>query len=364
MTNTRPKPKQPESYAEGQKHATPHPVRIKELYADRKMYENYPSYQRGSVWPIKYKQGLINTILLGRNFPSLVAYKEIDALGHQTFYVTDGQQRLTAIMEYLDGKFKTWTNAQKQDAEPNSPPPVCPGKYFEDLDPRTKNLLLDYIVTISIDEKTSEDVAREHFRQSQNHVALSPAERIDTYESNAKTAAQRIEAHPFWADFYMGREFYRKRILQSSFYLLALEMSPNGMVDLQAKQFIHNLASGKKDDKITEELIEQVLNRMESMCCVFAGTEFTVRAAVIAMYQAVYQIESTGIAIKSKTDRGKLTPWILQVIQENNGAKGVTGYQRPLQGIVRKVNQVAFWERHRETVLNLFGLRDAVVQIQ
>jgi hypothetical protein len=363
MTKIRPKPKQPEFSAQPQKHATPHPVRIKELYADRKMYENYPSYQRGSVWPIKYKQGLINTILLGRNFPSLVAYKEIDVLGHQAFFITDGQQRLTTIMEFMDGKFKTWTHAQKQDAEPNSPPPVSPGKYFDELDLRTKNLLLDYIVNISIDEKSSEDMAREHFRQSQNHIALSPAERIDTYESRAKAAAQRIEAHPFWADFYMGREFYRKRILQSSFYLLALEISPNGMVDLQGKQFIHNLASGKKDDKITEELIQLVLDRMDSMCCVFGGTEFTVRAAALAMYQAVYLIENTGITIRSETDRGKLTPWILQVIRESNELKGPTGYQRPLQGIIRKANQIAFWERHRETVLSLFGLRDVVVQI-
>lgn len=360
---TQQKPKQPESVAQPQKHATPHPVRIKELYENRDKYENYPSYQRGSVWPTKHKQGLINAVLLGRNFPSLVAYKELDTLGHQTFYITDGQQRLTAIMEYLDGKFRTWTHPQKQDAEPNSPPPVCPGKFFDGLDIRTKNLLLDYIVTISIDEKTSEDVAREHFRQSQNHVALSPAERIDTYESRAKTAAQRIEGHSFWSEYYMGKEFYRKRILQSSFFLLALEMSPNGMLDLQAKQFIHNLASGKKDLLITDVLVERILQRMDGMSCVFAGTEFTIRAAAIAMYQAVYQIECAGIIINPETDRGKLTPWILQVIRDNNSVRGVTGYQRPLQGMVRKANQTAFWEHHRKGVLDLFGRKDAVVPV-
>jgi Protein of unknown function DUF262 len=349
--------------AQPQMQAQPHPVRIKELATDRSMYENYPAYQRRKVWPLKFQQALINTILLGRNFPSLVAYKEMDATGKQTFWINDGQQRISAIFDFLDNKFRTWTPAQKENAEPNSPPPVEPGKFYKELSPYTKNLFLDYIVNISIDQKTTEDEAREHFRESQNHVSLSPAEKIDTYVSQAKQAAELIENHPFWDDFYMGKEVYRKKIFLSSLYLLALEMAPDGMVDLQATNFIHNLASGKKDHLITEELVDRVISRLDVVSTVFSGAHFTIRAACIPMYQAILIIENTGIIIRTETDRGKLAPWIMGVIEENNTVSGIVGWQRPLQNIVRKINQRAFWDKHRGTVLNLFGLRDAVVQI-
>lgn len=349
--------------AQPQVQAQLHPVRIKELFTERRMYENYPSYQRRKVWPLKFKQELVNVILSGRTFPALIAYKEIDENGKQTYYIKDGQQRLSAILDFVDNKFKTWTVGQKEDAEPNSPPPVEPGKFFKDLSPMAKNIFFDYVVHIAVEPKTSDEEEREHFRGSQNHVPLSPAEKIDTYVSKAKEAAERIEKHPFWDDFYMGKEVYRKKIFLSSLYLLALEMSTDGMVDLQSTHFIHALASGKRDNTVTEEVIETVWSRLDAASCVFSGTQFTIRATAIVMYQAVMFVERAGAVIRSETDKGKLTPWITEVIAESNNTPNVIGYQRPLQQSGRKPIQRAFWERHRGTILALFGLRDAVIPV-
>lgn len=349
------------TFAQPQVQAQLHPVRIKELFTERRMYDNYPSYQRRKVWPLKFKQELVNVILSGRTFPALIAYKEIDEAGKQTYYIKDGQQRLSAILDFIDNKFKTWSIGQKEDAEPNSPPPVEPGRFFKDLSPMAKNIFLDYVVHIAVEPKTSDAEEREHFRGSQNHVPLSPAEKIDTYISKAKAAAEKIEKHPFWDEFYMGKETYRKKIFLSSLYLLALEMSPDGMVDLQSTHFIHSLASGKRDNAVTDEIIETVWSRLDAVSCVFSGTQFTVRATVIVMYQAVLLIERAGVTIRSETDKGKLTPWINGVITESNNAPYVTGYQRPLQQTIRKSSQRAFWDKHRKTVLEAFGLRDAII---
>ena len=226
-----------------------------------------------------------------------------------------------------------------------------------------KNIFLDYVVHIAVEPKTTDAEEREHFRGSQNHVPLSPAEKIDTYVSKAKEATERIEQHPFWDEFYMGKEIYRKKIFLSSLYLLALEMSTDGLVDLQSTPFIHSLASGKRDNAVTDEIVETVWSRLDAVSCVFNGTQFTIRATAIVMYQSVLFVERAGAVIRSETDKGKLTPWITEVIAESDNTPNVTGYQRPLQQTVRKLIQRTFWEKHRETVLALFGLRDAIIPV-
>ncbi|MEI4884385.1 hypothetical protein, partial [Klebsiella pneumoniae] len=66
------------------------------------------------------------------------------------------------------------------------------------------------------DRPESEKATR--FLRVQNHVALTAAERLKVYASKAKEATARIEQHPFWEDFYMGKKS-RGQTFQSSLYL-------------------------------------------------------------------------------------------------------------------------------------------------
>ena len=104
-----PKPVKVVASPQPQVQAQLHPVRIKELFNERLTYENYPIYQRRKVWPLKFKQELVNVILSGRTFPALIAYKEVATDGKQTYYIKDGQQRLSAILDFVSNNFKTWT---------------------------------------------------------------------------------------------------------------------------------------------------------------------------------------------------------------------------------------------------------------
>lgn len=350
---SKPKDQKPYIPAHPQEQAHIKPVTIKELVTDRDVYENYPPYQRRKVWPTKYDQWLINDILAGKSIPSLIAYKEMDENGKQTYWVTDGHQRLSAIYDFTDNKFRTWTHAQKENAHPNSSPPIEPRKYFKDLSVQAKNIFLAYVVYIAVESKDSDTEQRERFRSSQVHVPLTAAEKIGTYVSKAKDAATVIEKHVFWDEFYLGKEQYRKKIFQSSLYLLAIEMSSDGLADVSATDFIHALASGKRDENISDEIVDAVIARLDVVCHVFRGTQFTVRSTAIVMYQAVMFLEKAGVVVQAK-DQGRLSNWIHTVITESKHTEGVIGYQRPLNQVVRKAMQKAFWEKHLKTVLGLF----------
>ncbi|GAB3449049.1 DUF262 domain-containing protein [Actinophytocola sediminis] len=64
-----------------------------------------PEYQRKAVWPDRAKVSLMETILLGYPIPEIYLSYETSPDGDQTASVVDGQQRLTALLEFLDNKF-------------------------------------------------------------------------------------------------------------------------------------------------------------------------------------------------------------------------------------------------------------------
>ncbi|MEW1586353.1 DUF262 domain-containing protein [Micromonospora vinacea] len=68
---------------------------------ERKTIDLQPDFQRGEVWSINKKQRLIDTILRRWHVPPV----HLVAKGEGKFDVLDGQQRLTAIRDFMQGLF-------------------------------------------------------------------------------------------------------------------------------------------------------------------------------------------------------------------------------------------------------------------
>ncbi|GAB3292659.1 GmrSD restriction endonuclease domain-containing protein [Parasphingorhabdus pacifica] len=64
-----------------------------------------PEYQRKAVWPERAKVSLMETILLGYPIPEIYLSYETTPEGKQTASVVDGQQRLTALLDFLDNRY-------------------------------------------------------------------------------------------------------------------------------------------------------------------------------------------------------------------------------------------------------------------
>src|SRR2546426_6785290 len=64
-------------------------------------------FQRNSVWPRSAKAYLIDTIINDRPIPLLFFQRMTSAqTGLQAYTVIDGQQRLRAIFEFLEARFR------------------------------------------------------------------------------------------------------------------------------------------------------------------------------------------------------------------------------------------------------------------
>src|SRR5689334_7354984 len=84
----------------------------KDIALLRQLYEEgqltlAPQFQRNAVWPRAAKAYLIDTILNERPIPLLFFQRTTNAqTGRASYRVIDGQQRLRAIFEFMDGRFR------------------------------------------------------------------------------------------------------------------------------------------------------------------------------------------------------------------------------------------------------------------
>ncbi|AIG77352.1 Hypothetical protein AJAP_22485 [Amycolatopsis japonica] len=97
-----------------------------------------PEYQRKIVWPDRAKVSLMETILLGYPIPEIYLSYETTPDGEQTASVVDGQQRLTALLEFIKNKYTL------DGLEAGSLREKFEGKYFKDLPDEVRQEFFQY----------------------------------------------------------------------------------------------------------------------------------------------------------------------------------------------------------------------------
>jgi Protein of unknown function DUF262 len=73
-------------------------------WENNKLLNLSPDFQRRSVWPLKAKSYLVDTVLRGKPIPKILITQELEAR-RNVRVVVDGQQRLRAILEFVRGDF-------------------------------------------------------------------------------------------------------------------------------------------------------------------------------------------------------------------------------------------------------------------
>lgn len=138
-----------------------------------------PSFQRKLVWNLKHKESFIDTILNGYPFPEIyIAQSGIDI---QTFQakqvVVDGQQRLSTILNYLEG-VDMFKNIPK----------------FCALDEEIQKSFLSYDVVVRDLKDASEETIKEIFRRinQTNYKLLDIEINNAIYDGEFITTAKEI----------------------------------------------------------------------------------------------------------------------------------------------------------------------------
>jgi hypothetical protein len=87
-----------------------HPLRALAAAYIGKELRVKPEYQRGTVWKLPQKQGLIDSLLRGYQIPLFYVHLESRENNYTggtevTAWLVDGQQRLAAIVGYMQNEF-------------------------------------------------------------------------------------------------------------------------------------------------------------------------------------------------------------------------------------------------------------------
>ena len=124
-------------------------------YRNRALVVN-PEYQRGGgLWPTAAKSYFIDTILRDFPFPKVYFHERIDKSSKKPRReIVDGQQRLSTIVEYADGKFPLGRNAR--DLE---------GKRFQDLSDETQETFWSYTVSVDVIRNADRNEILQMFRR-------------------------------------------------------------------------------------------------------------------------------------------------------------------------------------------------------
>ncbi len=170
-----------------------------------------PPFQRNPVWTEPQKAYLIDTILKGLPIPELYMQDKVDEAGDESHIVVDGQQRIRACLEFVQGEFPL---------EENEEGALFPGALFDDLSPGIRRRVYSYKFVVRVLPDMSEPELREIFKRlNRNTVALNRQElRHATYWGPfIKSIESMADTDPYWADCGVFSANDHRRMLDREF---------------------------------------------------------------------------------------------------------------------------------------------------
>jgi hypothetical protein len=196
-----------------------------------------PKYQRNAIWSIGQKCFLIDSLMSGCPIPQVYINIKTEGLGREkktAYEVVDGQQRLRAILEFLNDEYKLVATTAKSY-------PVSDlykthiGKSYSQLPDSIQNTIWDY--QIAVQELRGKGQLEIHglFRRL-NYVveSLNDQElRHSQYFGEFAEAVESLTKEQFWDDFNLFTRRDSRRMKDSEFVSELLIIVLDGIQDQQ-----------------------------------------------------------------------------------------------------------------------------------
>lgn len=158
------------------------------------------SFQRRYVWLKKHQVRLIETILMGYVIPEIYIWKvgTNPDTGDTKYSIVDGQQRIGAIVSFLNGDFKL-NKAYLSDKEAD-----YSGKFFSELTPIEKENIWGYSLSLRkiLQDVKRPDIVNLFLRLNSTDKSLNPQElRNAEYDGLFIKNAIEIAEFDFWGKY-------------------------------------------------------------------------------------------------------------------------------------------------------------------
>jgi uncharacterized protein with ParB-like and HNH nuclease domain len=150
-----------------------------------------PDFQRRYVWSEKQKVYLIDTLINDFSVPKIYIRQILDEKTNTNKYeVVDGQQRLTTIMNFINGEFALF---QKKHPKPDFFDEKLEGKYFNNLELTHKQKILNFSMSVDLIEGSKEEIIEMFLRLNLSNTTLNKQEILNSqYFGDFKILVEKI----------------------------------------------------------------------------------------------------------------------------------------------------------------------------
>jgi hypothetical protein len=254
---------------------------------------DFPEFQREpTIWNLEKKQRLIDSIIRGFDISTIYLCEGKD----KKFDCIDGQQRINAIWSYLaiNDKFDQEDNGfhLKISNEVYTDPKELKdldNKRFENLDKKTKDLILDYEINIVILQDIKELDLNLQFLRLQLGAPLNAGEKLNAMSGEIRDFIfHDLKDHIFFNSINIPRRRYYKELVASQIVINAFSKIENNefnrarFVDLQ--DFFLAKEKLSATDKKTLKDIKKNLDIISKYVDDNAGEVLKNRALVVSSY--------------------------------------------------------------------------------
>jgi hypothetical protein len=156
---------------------------IDKIYHRRNRYD-IPDWQRGKVWGREKKQRLIDSILRGWKLPKFYFIKTAG----DDYLVEDGQQRLTAILEFFASQLPLKPDAASHFG----------GRYYRELPRKVSDPFDDFEIEYDVIEGASDEELKEFFQRLQAGMPLTSSEKLNSVHSKLRDYCLNASKHSFF----------------------------------------------------------------------------------------------------------------------------------------------------------------------
>lgn len=306
---------------------------LQAMFSDRHL-KLRPAFQRNLVWNTEQQSFLVDTVLRGLPVPEVYVQKATSDDGtDESTIVVDGQQRITALLKFLNGQLVLVGNDELDDRWKN--------KNFDDLDNDLKKRFRTFELVARQLPDLDEKILREVFRRLNKTVErLEPQElRHAAYGGPLMGLLEKSAAHPTLSDVgvFSAKDYLRRRndeFVSEVLFAYTAGAFPNkkdGLDDF----FLVRERQGISPEEISD--LSQRLGR------VFA------------------ELSSSGAAIRKTRFRNKSDFYTLLVILLRNAeslpfdATSRSQFELALSGFSSRVNEIKRKENVGESVADLIS---------
>ena len=250
-----------------------------------------PDFQRNEVWTKAAQIMLIDTIIKGIPIPKIYI-KSIINEGNTYRVVIDGQQRLTAILKFVEGKMKLTKPYQGEHY----------GKSFNELPPDLQNDILRYTIDINeIFNPSEEDIRDLYARVNKYTVQLNKQElRRADFPGDFINLAEDLAELPFFETSKIFSVKQRRRMLDIEYIEELLSIILEGILD--KKDHLDSICEKYMQMDGKEKVYDDFMGVINDLSLIFdaesypiSRTRFKQKADFFSLFACVLNLRKSGV---------------------------------------------------------------------